>query len=1054
MLPSINPNASSFSGSATAEGYRRYGASSFNIRARPPSNEHSWRGMHSNLAHPVGGSPYGPGRIENTAHEQVIVNSFRDFMSSAASDSTHSFSSLEYHVRKFRTVTWSIAAVDAMSHLRAAAKNHQRHVERDEYYAKMRGSHKEHLKGLELEKLSSSKPKHARKKRATRHSIGKSKPNSSRVKTPRSTYIANCRSLGVVPDARIIVGTDQQTYFNFAQAGCSSDQIIALIQALSECHSAIVEQLNVSTNSFSNVDLTKLVSSLRVDEIVSLDVSCNVVGSSTAVELRDLILNEVANLQDLNLNSCHIRRGQFDTLCAAFERGHTLRRLNLGRNNIDDSMASKLLECIRESRIEELDLSWNNINVAASSFLECKKLRWLNLDTNNIKKGTEKAWATALVANRNLIWLDISGAAFSAKECRAIANALKLNHTLLELRMDQMHSCEVHTDALGFLVVYDHVVDEKPHTQAKVYEWLDLPHFLCRQTNKADIDAALSGVGDDTHNATFDAMVAIEERKASAWITDGWSHFTFLVDPSQLCSVVPGGFAPEPFSIAGGRITQLFIHLQADNFSATEMVPSESRVSPATSPKTSGTTTASTRGLWRVDRIVPPGRQFFFVTCVLDNGDRTILISRQWAHQDIQCVPDTQDDTGEVTYRIVNSLVDSTAAPGDSPKRSKPKNKQSKQKKSKIGGSTKKVGRRAHGNSSAGASVATIGDVETLTVNYYDVLVRLPQQPLTLGRCVPRPGPIVDVEAWSLKKSVFVPRLKESDSRSFYNTPGLMRQAFKHDWKMSNIPAFVTDVKEQMQVWKIMKGQYSRLMDIFFYCAGVGMGFSAGEQAMHKWSWMTFSRWVASIGLQEGETALSANDTDIIFITCNVKVNNEEDKPDRFLSRYEFLQAIVRLAMKRYAWKDGVGIPESVSKLLDEYVYPHSKHIRSNDDWRRERLYTEGVSNYFLSILRRLRAKYLVLAAGGGWADEVGGKLSYAEYKDFILTHKLLDGVKRVNIDSIHLDERIEGKLLDAQPDLCVHHSITALEECFAVFCIDQDADLTNCIASLRSLNQ
>ena len=158
-------------------------------------------------------------------------------------------------------------------------------------------------------------------------------------------------------------------------------QIIALIQALSECHSAIVEQLNVSTNSFSNVDLTKLVSSLRVDEIVSLDVSCNVVGSSTAVELRDLILNEVANLQvclqpgdcdqimcstctqrghlgwtlalqDLNLNSCHIRRGQFDTLCAAFERGHTLRRLNLGRNNIDDSMASKLLECIRESRIE------------------------------------------------------------------------------------------------------------------------------------------------------------------------------------------------------------------------------------------------------------------------------------------------------------------------------------------------------------------------------------------------------------------------------------------------------------------------------------------------------------------------------------------------------------------------------------------------------------------------------------------------------------------------------------------------------------------------------
>lgn len=60
-------------------------------------------------------------------------------------------------------------------------------------------------------------------------------------------------------------------------------------------------------------------------------------------------------------------------------------------------------------------MSWNNINAAASRFLECPKLRWLNLEMNNIKKGTEKAWAKGLAENSTLIWLDLSGAAFEAR---------------------------------------------------------------------------------------------------------------------------------------------------------------------------------------------------------------------------------------------------------------------------------------------------------------------------------------------------------------------------------------------------------------------------------------------------------------------------------------------------------------------------------------------------------------------------------------------------------------------------------------------------------------
>ena len=39
------------------------------------------------------------------------------------------------------------------------------------------------------------------------------------------------------------------------------------MQALAECNSTVVEQLNLSTNGYSNADLTKVLAVLRVDEV-------------------------------------------------------------------------------------------------------------------------------------------------------------------------------------------------------------------------------------------------------------------------------------------------------------------------------------------------------------------------------------------------------------------------------------------------------------------------------------------------------------------------------------------------------------------------------------------------------------------------------------------------------------------------------------------------------------------------------------------------------------------------------------------------------------------
>jgi hypothetical protein len=87
----------------------------------------------------------------------------------------------------------------------------------------------------------------------------------------------------------------------------------------------------------------------------------------------------------------------------------------------------------------------------------------------------------------------------------------------------------------------------------------------------------------------------------------------------------------------------------------------------------------------------------------------------------------------------------------------------------------------------------------------------------------------------------------------------------------------------------------------------------------------TTTKTTTTTGTDKG--LLTSHEADIIFITCNVKLSNEDLPPDRFLSRFEFLQAIVRLAMKRYAWAtevvgggSSISVRDSIARLLNEWV--------------------------------------------------------------------------------------------------------------------------------------
>jgi hypothetical protein len=122
---------------------------------------------------------------------------------------------------------------------------------------------------------------------------------------------------------------------------------------------------------------------------------------------------------------------------------------------------------------------------------------------------------------------------------------------------------------------------------AKIYEWLDLAPVLCRQESKADRADLQAKDHSDGGGTSFNAMKSIHANEASAWITGGWSHFTFTVNLASLVVADSAACASQgalkPFSCAPDDVVEVAIHLQADDFEGYPMqkVPEK----PAQDPK-------------------------------------------------------------------------------------------------------------------------------------------------------------------------------------------------------------------------------------------------------------------------------------------------------------------------------------------------------------------------------------------------------------------------------------------------------------------------------------
>ena len=220
---------------------------------------------------------------------------------------------------------------------------------------------------------------------------------------------------------------------------------------------------------------------------------------------------------------------------------------------------------------------------------------------------------------------------------------------------------------------------------------------------------------------------------------------------------------------------------------------------------------------------------------------------------------------------------------------------------------------------------------------------------LTNGLIIaPMPPPVKKVavvvtkKEFKLEDSVFSKRAQSSDSKSFYDTNEFYNKVCAADLSYcERLVPLVGGQTEYERVKKLLQENYRCIREAFRYHIAQSR---AGNFEM---SWLDFSSFAKYCKLisPEGEYSFGYQDLDQIWVQVNCHQNNDavDGHHVRFLSRFEFLESLVRIAIVKYK---GVGAFASVEMLLSAHIVPYFKHMDANV-FRRTKLYSPSTAKVF-----------------------------------------------------------------------------------------------------------
>ena len=294
--------------------------------------------------------------------------------------------------------------------------------------------------------------------------------------SPRSAYLKKMEEFNLRPER--IQFDKEKTELAIHSYGLGDKRIEALAMSLSHFP---YELVNLSNNRMTATGLEHVVRNLS-DGCFSLDVSQNNLGADGAQHVVSYILQPGPlcvqhELMTLNLASCKLGNAGAEALGEGLSSANKfLKRLTVSNNDIEEEACMKLVMGLMNCEVlEELDISWNNIDLAAAALIrQLKTLQWLDLSSNSLGSqsaqdqtagflaseqasdgsGGSLAMITrignAILENETLIHLSLSNNQFDMQQLQVLSKLLEGNHTLIGLHLSHANA---RVDAHGFLRV-------------------------------------------------------------------------------------------------------------------------------------------------------------------------------------------------------------------------------------------------------------------------------------------------------------------------------------------------------------------------------------------------------------------------------------------------------------------------------------------------------------------------------------------------------------------------------------------------------------------------
>eukprot|EP00753_Platysulcus_tardus_P010744 PLAT3014.1.p1 GENE.PLAT3014.1~~PLAT3014.1.p1 ORF type:complete len:474 (+),score=260.16 PLAT3014.1:39-1460(+) len=183
-----------------------------------------------------------------------------------------------------------------------------------------------------------------------------------------------------------------------------------------------------------------------------------------------------------------------------------------------------------------------------------------------------------------------------------------------------------------------------------------------------------------------------------------------------------------------------------------------------------------------------------------------------------------------------------------------------------------------------------------------------------------------------------------------------LAEAIESDWRRLKLTGIVPDADEKSRVKSVLVTHFVTLRDAFKFYAGLGGSGNPFTVSLNE-----FTQFTSKCGIMDWERINPASISGV-FIATNVERNadgslaKDDSNPDRELVRFEFIEALLRLAMKKFEGSFADQPSAQLRHLLDAHVVPHVTRLLGNRV--REQLRAEAVQAVYRDNLDSLRAVF------------------------------------------------------------------------------------------------